>query len=644
VKAADETDPAKKQEYLDQAKKYNDAAKKDIAKRDSVNDLAMVADINAKSRRNEANTVLNTVGTDDATAYTAVAATEVPGSTARSGGTQQGGTEPVAGGTQQGGTQQGGTQQGGTQQGGTEPIAGGTQQGGSEPVAGGTQQGGTQQGGTQQGGTQQGGTQQGGSEPIAGGTQQGGTQQGGSQQGGSEPVAGGTQPIAGGTNPSQGGSVSQRLAPGEQFVISSQPVTEPIPVNPALPEGLVYKVQVGAFRNPIPTNTFAGIQPLTSETTASGLTRYTAGLFTNFDNADAAKREIRAMGYSDAFVVAFYNGKRISIDEARRIANGGTAPVAGGTQQGGSEPVAGGTQQGGSEPVAGGTQPAVTTVVAPAADVKTVEGLFYTVQVGVYSRPVTARQLKNLNGLFVERTANGNYRYAAGKYNSKDAAIASKNNIVQLGITDAFVTAYFNGQRITLEKAAELEAGGNISKTPEVRSTQQQGGVQQGGTQQGGTQQGGTQQGGTQQGGTQQGGTQQGGTQQGGAQQGGAQQGGAQQGGTQQGGTQQGGTQPVTSESPVPDTGLVFSVQIGAFRDEVPVDIATKFLQFSSRGVKNYVDPQTGLTVYQVGVFVSKEQAEALRDEAVGKGLPDAFIVAWKNGKKISMEEAVKPQ
>jgi hypothetical protein len=93
---------------------------------------------------------------------------------------------------------------------------------------------------------------------------------------------------------------------------------------------------------------------------------------------------------------------------------------------------------------------------------------------------------------------------------------------------------------------------------------------------------------------------------------------------------------------PVPQTGLVFSVQIGAFRDEVPVEIANQFLQLASKGVKNYLDQSSGLTVYQVGVCMTKEEAEAFRSEAVSVGITDAFIVAFKDGKKITMEEAME--
>ncbi len=39
----------------------------------------------------------------------------------------------------------------------------------------------------------------------------------------------------------------------------------PIPVNPANPDGLIYKVQVGAFRKPIPQDLFKGFAPISAE-------------------------------------------------------------------------------------------------------------------------------------------------------------------------------------------------------------------------------------------------------------------------------------------------------------------------------------------------------------------------------------------
>ena len=45
----------------------------------------------------------------------------------------------------------------------------------------------------------------------------------------------------------------------------------PIPVNPKNPAGLIYKVQVGAFRKPIPQDLFKGFAPISAEAIRDGI-------------------------------------------------------------------------------------------------------------------------------------------------------------------------------------------------------------------------------------------------------------------------------------------------------------------------------------------------------------------------------------
>ncbi|HXC05444.1 MAG TPA: hypothetical protein VNZ86_11870, partial [Bacteroidia bacterium] len=87
------------------------------------------------------------------------------------------------------------------------------------------------------------------------------------------------------------------------------------------------------------------------------------------------------------------------------------------------------------------------------------------------------------------------------------------------------------------------------------------------------------------------------------------------------------------------DTGVIYQVQIGAFREEVPLEIANKFLLLSKRGVKNIKD-ENGLTVFTIGHVRNYEDAQFLKSEAIAKGIPDAFILAFRDGKKISVSEA----
>ncbi len=51
----------------------------------------------------------------------------------------------------------------------------------------------------------------------------------------------------------------------------------------------------------------------------NGLFKYTSGLFYNLDQAINYQKKVRAGGFSDAFVVAFFQGNRVSVDEAKRL-------------------------------------------------------------------------------------------------------------------------------------------------------------------------------------------------------------------------------------------------------------------------------------------------------------------------------------
>jgi cell division septation protein DedD len=229
---------------------------------------------------------------------------------------------------------------------------------------------------------------------------------------------------------------------------SSSPYSaaKPIPINPPLPEGLVYKVQIGAFRNSIPQNLFKGIQPVTGERTATGLTRYTAGLFKEFNGAKSAQDKIHALGFRDAFIVAFLNGKRIPLPQAIASQGGNANTVA----------VNNTTPDNTSQQQTNNTTVQVQNPVN-STSVKDIKGVFYSVQIGAFQHQVTAAQLYNLSPLFSYNAPNGYIRYNCGKYDNITKASAEKQSIIaRTPIKDAFVVAYSDGERIGLPQAAQL--------------------------------------------------------------------------------------------------------------------------------------------------------------------------------------------
>jgi hypothetical protein len=95
---------------------------------------------------------------------------------------------------------------------------------------------------------------------------------------------------------------------------------------------------------------------------------------------------------------------------------------------------------------------------APAEQVEKMLGLFYTVQVGVYSKPTQLDRIYNITPLNSELMDDGHIRYTSGKFDNIKSAGQYREKMVALGVRDAFVIAYFNGKRIPLEDALYLSA------------------------------------------------------------------------------------------------------------------------------------------------------------------------------------------
>ncbi|MGF7139930.1 SPOR domain-containing protein [Roseimarinus sediminis] len=88
---------------------------------------------------------------------------------------------------------------------------------------------------------------------------------------------------------------------------------------------LIYRIQIGAFSKGLPEyidrlyKKLAVLRRIDSYTDERGVVVYTVGELRNFDDAVKLQQQIRQEGVKDAFVVAYHNGKRITLKEAREI-------------------------------------------------------------------------------------------------------------------------------------------------------------------------------------------------------------------------------------------------------------------------------------------------------------------------------------
>ena len=381
---------------------------------------------------------------------------------------------------------------------------------------------------------------------------------------------------------------------------------KPIPIDAKMQDGLVFRVQIGAFKTQLANDAFKGLSPLNGETAGNGYIRYTAGNFTKFENAGAVKNDLRNLGYSDAFVVAFFNGKRITVAEAIALLNkegktiDNNAPTSAGITANSNVPKANTLV----------TQPNLNSqdLVTVTKELEQINGLLFTVQIGVYNRQITKGQLRNLGPIFSEKLPSGLYRYTAGIYNDPERLLTDKRRVVDLGISDAFVSAYLNGKRISFAEGKDKKAndatikletenpiifpeGGAVintpapTNTPPVVNTPLENNIPTTTVKP-----------------------------------------------FTNGVTAYPAATPENGVKPN-EEGISFKVQIGAYSKQIPNDVAARFSAIKNWPIEN--KQINSLFIYNIGNFTDAEFAKSLKEQAVSIGITDAFITVYKDGKKV---------
>ena len=103
------------------------------------------------------------------------------------------------------------------------------------------------------------------------------------------------------------------------FESSAKPVDakEKIIIDPEVPAGLIYRIQIAVFRNPIAPAYFRGLSPVYGfKIEGTDKTIYYAGMFRKSADAGKAISVVKSKGFKDAFVVPLLDSKRVSPDRA----------------------------------------------------------------------------------------------------------------------------------------------------------------------------------------------------------------------------------------------------------------------------------------------------------------------------------------
>lgn len=91
---------------------------------------------------------------------------------------------------------------------------------------------------------------------------------------------------------------------------------------------------------------------------------------------------------------------------------------------------------------------------------------------------------------------------------------------------------------------------------------------------------------------------------------------------------------PVVNNSGIPQQGIAFTVQIGAYKNTNLSDYTNADLETQEGKVNKYI----------LGVFRKYDEAEQLKIHLKNMGLKDAWIVSYKDGQRVKIEEVLTPE
>jgi tetratricopeptide (TPR) repeat protein len=223
----------------------------------------------------------------------------------------------------------------------------------------------------------------------------------------------------------------------EFFEIHSQPVTDreiKIEIDPEIPAGLIYRIQIAVFRNPVALTFFKGISPIYGFKLPSGVTGYYAGMFRRSADARKALTEVRALGFKDAFIVAQVEGKSVSAERAAVL-----------------------EKEWGKKPFVSIGDIRMETPVDTVPP-----SLVFRVEVTRSPKPLKddavedIRKMSGNRGFDIETIEDGTIVYLIGKFITFASAADYADLLVRNGYRDARVVAWLGKKEIPVETARKL--------------------------------------------------------------------------------------------------------------------------------------------------------------------------------------------
>jgi hypothetical protein len=223
------------------------------------------------------------------------------------------------------------------------------------------------------------------------------------------------------------------------FEVAAKPTyaaNEKVKINPEVPVGLIYRIKIGSFRNPLAPSYFKGINPIWGfRSEGAEVTDYYAGMFRKSADAYKALIKVKGVGFKDAFVVALLDKKGVSAERASTL-----------------------EKEWGNKPFAW-----IQVRKIPDTSRDTIPPtLVFRVEVTKSLKPLTTEQLDNIKrlagnrGLDIIKNSSGQNIYLIGKFLTFESAAEYADLLTRNGQKEARVTAYLGRREISVETAKGL--------------------------------------------------------------------------------------------------------------------------------------------------------------------------------------------
>lgn len=189
---------------------------------------------------------------------------------------------------------------------------------------------------------------------------------------------------------------------------------------------IVYRVQLGAYKNRISREVFKNAGSVVELKTDDNYFRYATKGFRTIEDAANSKANLVLEGYGDAFITAYKDGKRIPMSATK-----------------------------------------ATMETNEKEDINKIESfssvdkslVSFKIQLGALRRAGSndmEEKTKDLQGLEKQSTGSGMIRYTAGTFNDYSKADKCRQELADKGFIEAFVIAVFKGEVISIQEAQEL--------------------------------------------------------------------------------------------------------------------------------------------------------------------------------------------